>query len=337
MRRKLRILLLLFLLALMVGGIWFWQTWQHNAASMPLAEPDADSSSATPTEFHFFHMPMLLTCDNTQGIGLTLQAGLLQYFADAGIPVTADEAVQICADDASAYAAAIEQAVRSCVPSMIVLHGDAAAQAVSEVQDAYLGTRFLVFGASLDAPGENVCCVTVKTEEAGFLAGYAAVMEGRTELYVDADTRIWNGVLQGAECGAALRQAPITITRGVPQTLSAQSAAIGPHAPAEGDWIATTDPSPEEPPPLTQILLHADQIVLAVLSQWQNGGWEQFYGGKCLEYSFSWGDSVGLSTDCWNFTRFSPDLYQQAVANLKLGSYTANATLPDRFLWVTVK
>ena len=113
-----------------------------------------------------------------------------------------------------ASAAAIEDAVKKGAET-ILCHGKAAAAAVYDAQREYRDVRFLVFDASPHKKGQekpklrgNTKSILFDHEEAGFLAGYAAVCEGYVNLayYGGADTKrakeYGAGFLQGAQAAA---------------------------------------------------------------------------------------------------------------------------------------
>lgn len=115
--------------------------------------------------------------------------------------------------------AALEQAMDEAVEKgaeVIICHGEAAETAVYEAQREYRDVRFLMFDGEPHAEGSerarlrgNTRCILFNKEEAGFLAGYAAVKEGYTSLayYGGADQEraqeYGAGFLQGAQNAAS--------------------------------------------------------------------------------------------------------------------------------------
>lgn len=97
---------------------------------------------------------------------------------------------------------------------VIVLHGDKISPAVYDMQLKHKKTEFLFFeGIPKNARGkekirENTTCVYFKEQEAGFLAGYAAVAEGHKKLgFIEsqsngASKKYGSGFVQGAEAAA---------------------------------------------------------------------------------------------------------------------------------------
>ena len=117
-------------------------------------------------------------------------------------------------DTAESAAAALRQAAESDA-SMVVCRGEAMAAALYEIQSNYPTVSYLLLD---DEPhsrdfksyitANNVHCILFQEEQAGFLAGYAAVMEGYTSLgYLGAEklpgvVRYGTGFLQGAQAAA---------------------------------------------------------------------------------------------------------------------------------------
>lgn len=116
------------------------------------------------------------------------------------VPVTAPS-------DEKAAAAAVEQAVADGC-NVIVLPGQQYAAVLSTCAAKYPDVRFLTLDLSADTIPGNVCCLGVREEEAGFMAGYMAVIYGCTDLAFlgrasePSDQRYGSGFLQGASCAA---------------------------------------------------------------------------------------------------------------------------------------
>lgn len=107
---------------------------------------------------------------------------------------------------------AMEKAIEDGA-DVIVCVGDSMGNAVYDLQQREIHTQFVLFDAvPTDGTGEgggrirgNTYCVRFNREEAGFLAGYAAVSEGYTKLgYLggskeEGNVRYGSGFIQGAE------------------------------------------------------------------------------------------------------------------------------------------
>lgn len=125
----------------------------------------------------------------------------------SGCYVPEDGSREACED-------AIETAVKKGA-EVILCHGEEAAAAVYSAQRQYRDVRFLVFDASPHKDGKekpglrgNTRSILFNHEEAGFLAGYAAVKEGYRDLayYGGEDTgkakEYGAGFLEGAQAAA---------------------------------------------------------------------------------------------------------------------------------------
>lgn len=112
----------------------------------------------------------------------------------------------------------VETALRTAAESgakLVICRGDAAATALYRIQESYPDVHYLLFD---DEPHNDdysayktanlVHCVLFQEEQAGYLAGYAAVIDGYTSLgFVGAReipgiVRYGTGFLQGAEAAA---------------------------------------------------------------------------------------------------------------------------------------
>lgn len=120
-------------------------------------------------------------------------------------------------------AAALNSAAQSGA-DMVVCLGDAVATELYSIQSNYPTVSYLVLDAephSADytsyASNANVHCVLFAEEQAGFLAGYAAVWEGYTELgFLGGDpfpgtVRYATGFIQGAEYAAEQQGVQVNI------------------------------------------------------------------------------------------------------------------------------
>jgi basic membrane protein A len=116
--------------------------------------------------------------------------------------------------------AAREEAIKTAIDKgakVVVTPGWMFGDAIYNVQDKYPNVQFLILDAA-PAPADdstavkispNVYSIIYKEEQSGFLAGYAAVMDGYTKLgfcggmAVPAVVRFGYGFVQGAEAAAA--------------------------------------------------------------------------------------------------------------------------------------
>ncbi|NMD45043.1 MAG: BMP family ABC transporter substrate-binding protein [Clostridiales bacterium] len=123
-------------------------------------------------------------------------------------------------DSNDARMLSISQAIQEGA-NVVVLPGFLFDAAVAEVQDQYPDVYFIAVDvASLpnDTPiGKNAICITFAEEQAGFLAGYAAVKDGYTKhgflggMAVPAVVRFGYGYVQGADLAAQEMETDIEI------------------------------------------------------------------------------------------------------------------------------
>lgn len=124
-----------------------------------------------------------------------------------GYYIPEEESVSACL---KAIGTAVEKGA-----DIVLCHGETAGAAVYQAQREYRNVKFLLFDAEPHKEGSekekirgNTRSILFDREEAGFLAGYAAVKEGYTSLayYGGADTgksrEYGAGFLQGAETAA---------------------------------------------------------------------------------------------------------------------------------------
>ena len=119
-------------------------------------------------------------------------------------------------DNTAARVASIEQAIEKGY-NIIVMPGFAFGGSIAEVAPQYKDVKFValdvsefdVTGGQLGFDNSNVYCIVYQEEIAGYLAGYATVALGYTELgfcggmAVPAVVRYGYGFVQGAEAAAA--------------------------------------------------------------------------------------------------------------------------------------
>lgn len=309
----------------------------------------------TPQEAQYYHQPVLVSDSVTTGAGRGAWQGLCTY-------LQTEERLEACylsADTEQAIGQTIAQAERDMVPSAIVAAGDCGSAAVESAQQSYQGTYFLVLDGTVEPPAANTCNLTFATEQAGFLAGYAAGMEGFFRLWFlgeaeDSQTLLYeSGFYQGADCAARNLGRQITVTSCFGSDGMAQAAAEGAEmafvcgslefqtAAAEqalesGLRLIGTDPGMLEFKPeladamLTFAVKNYAAVTQSALEALQAGAWNQFYSGQTLCYDLQWGEAVALDTAQWQFSSFSAAQYYQILANLANDpNYQVAQQLPD--------
>ena len=254
------------------------------------------------------------------------------------------------ADSLDARLMSIDQAVTEGA-TVIVMPGYLFGATLVTAQDKYPDVKFIAVDVAagdltLDyvtyvEPAANVICVTFSEEQAGFLAGYAAVKEGYTKLgflggmAVPAVIRYGYGFVQGADKAAAELDKQIEIN----YTYGGQffgDAAIT--AKMEG-WYSTgteivfacgggiytsaveaankygakvigvdVDQAYIDPCILTSAMKGLQNVTEALLAGLFDGNWE---GGQVKNYSLQEGEYVGLPTaeSSWRFASFTAEDY----------------------------
>ena len=134
-------------------------------------------------------------------------AGVQQFCADNGLNANYYRPSE---DSDAARLEQMDNAIKDGA-NVVVVAGYLFTASLSEAQAKHPDTSFLALDIStgdLEAPGKNTALITYKEEQAGYLAGYAAVTDGYKELgflggmAVPAVIRYGYGFVQGAEQAA---------------------------------------------------------------------------------------------------------------------------------------
>ncbi len=263
-------------------------------------------------------------------------------------------------DSTAARVETITTAIEENGATVVVLPGFMFGEAIAAVQDQFPDVMFLALDvASGDlgeaAPSANVALITYQEEQAGYLAGYAAVKDGYTKLgflggmAVPAVIRYGYGFVQGAD--AAAKEMGITVDMkywygntfgpnddvkvkmdswysdgtevvfacGGGIYLSAVAAADA----AGGKVIGVdVDQSAESPLIVTSAMKElANSVGVALTALYENNGtWPAAYAGKQTVLGAAQG-SVGLPTaaDSWRLGTFTVDEYNALFEKLVSG------------------
>ena len=275
-------------------------------------------------------------------------------------------------DSLDARVLSIAQAVAEGADT-IVMPGFLFGATLTVVMDQYPDVHFIAVDvasgdltvdyATYYEPTANVACLTFSEEQAGYLAGYAAVKDGYTKLgflggmAVPAVIRYGFGFVQGADAAASEMGVNIEIN----YTYGGQffgDANIT--AKMEGWYSAGTEvvfacgggiyTSAVEAAKLHDgkvIGVDVDQyyidecIITSAMKQLQNvtetvlealntGAWET-YGGKVSNFSLAEGEYVGLPTaeGSWRLTTFTVDEYEALKAQLADGTIVVDNNSDD--------
>ena len=264
-------------------------------------------------------------------------------------------------DSTDARVLSVSQAIAEGADT-IVMPGYLFGATLTMVMEAYPDVNFIAVDvgagdltvdyATYYEPTANVACMTFSEEQAGYLAGYAAVKDGYTKLgflggmAVPAVIRYGYGFVQGADAAAVEMGVNVEINytyggafQGSPEITAKMEGWY--EAGTEvvfacGGGIYTSAVEAAHKYDAKVIGVDVDQsyidecIVTSAMKQLQNvtetvlealntGAWET-YGGKVSNFGLAEGEYVGLPTDAdsWRLTTFTVDEYntvKEAVAN----------------------
>ena len=260
--------------------------------------------------------------------------------------------------------AAMNQAVNNGA-KVIVTPGFLQATAIETVAKAHPEVKF-VFVDGWAMGLDNVTAIVYKEQESGFLAGYAAVMEGYTKLgYTGgggganpACNRFGYGFVQGAEAAAIEKNVEVAVNYSYKfgdafsasaelQTQIAGWYAAGTEvvfscggsmfdsvksAAAEYDNAkiigVDVDQSGESDRVITSAVKGLKTSVSLVLTQLYNGEWDTKLANQAQNLGAA-EDATGLPTDTWSMTNFTVEQYNALFAKVKAGEITPKAETPD--------
>ena len=233
----------------------------------------------------------------------------IQTFANTyGYTADAQTAAGNTADEAeAALRAAAESGAK-----LVVCRGDTMGAALYRMQENYPDVHYLLFDSephSDDYSAYNtaslVHCVLFQEEQAGYLAGYAAVTDGYTTLgfigarEIPGIVRYCTGFLQGAEAAAELQGEYVTL-----QT-----------------WFTDT-------------YENNDAITQRMIDWYNNGTWNDQTGGQTEKAGFTNGEVALVAGAPWRFDSFTQDDYRTLYEDLrtsvlKMDVYSDLDTLPE--------
>ena len=209
----------------------------------------------------------------------------------------------------------------------------------------------------------NVAGVNFNEEQCGYLAGYAVVKEGFTQLGFSgggggtnaACCRYGYGYLQGASAAAEEMGVDVTVnyswqyggafqaspelqsmiagwyTNGTEVVFACGGSlfsSITPAASANDGWVigVDVDQSSQSDTVVTSAMKGIDQAAILCLGHHYDGTWEEV-GGKTTTLGAAQ-DAVGLPTDTWSLENFSVEEYETLFASIKDGSLVIDAEYP---------
>ena len=200
-------------------------------------------------------------------------------------------------------------------------------------------------------PSANVACLTFSEEQAGYLAGYAAVKEGYTKLgflggmAVPAVIRYGYGFVQGADAAAAETGAEVEINYtyggqfyGSPEITAKMegwyqngtevvfacgggiyTSALEAAEKNGGKVIGVdVDQSYISPLIITSAMKGLQNVTESLLESLNKGEWAT-YGGKVTNFGLLEGEYVGLPTATWSLQNISVEDYEAVKEQIKSG------------------
>ena len=209
----------------------------------------------------------------------------------------------------------------------------------------------------------NVAGINFSEEQCGYLAGYAVVKDGFTQLGFSgggggtnpACCRYGYGFLQGASAAAAELGVEVTCNyswqyggafQASPELQSmiagwytngteivfacgaSMFSSISSAASANDGWVigVDVDQSSQSDTVVTSAMKGIDQAAILCLGHHYDGTWEEV-GGKTTTLGAAQ-DAVGLPTDTWSLENFSVEEYETLFAAIKDGSLVIDAEYP---------
>ena len=266
-------------------------------------------------------------------------------------------------DSTEARCISIDQAIKEGA-NVVVMPGYLFGASIVREQEKYPDVYFIAVDvgagdltedyATYYDPAKNVVCATFAEEQAGYLAGYAVVMDGYTKLgflggmAVPAVIRYGYGWLQGArdaakelgvevECnytygGQFFGDASITAKMegwyaGGTEIVFACGGGIYTSAVEAANIHGAkvvgvdVDQSYIDACIVTSAMKGLQNVTETILGALEAGEWDSTYGGKFITYSLAEGDYVGIPTaeGSWRFNNFTMEQYEAVHAKLMSG------------------
>ncbi len=268
-------------------------------------------------------------------------------------------------DSTDARVLSVTQAVSEGA-NVIVMPGYLFGTTVLTVQDEFPDVHFIAVDVAAGDltfdyseyydPSANVACLTFSEEQAGYLAGYAAVKEGYTKLgflggmAVPAVIRYGYGFVQGADAAAKETGAEVEINYtyggqffGSPEITAKMegwyqngtevvfacgggiyTSALEAAEKNNGKVIGVdVDQSYISDLIITSAMKGLQNVTESLLDTLNKGEWET-YGGKVTNFGLLEGEYVGLPTATWSLEHFTVEDYEALKAQIKSGEITVS-------------
>ena len=281
-------------------------------------------------------------------------------------------------DSTDARVLSIGQAIQEGA-NVIVMPGFLFAGALMTVMDQYPDVYFLAVDVgegdmtfdyeTYQKPSANAVCMTFAEEQAGYLAGYAAVKDGYTKLgflggmAVPAVIRYGYGFIQGADAAANELGVDVQVNytyggqfAGSPEITAKMegwyqggtevvfscgggiySSAVEAANKHNGKVIGVdVDQAHIDPSIITSAMKGLANVTETALDDLNNGNWSN-YGGKFLTFSLNEGDYIGLPTaaDSWRLSTFTVEEYEKVKAEIMDGTRTIDNSSDENVMPTT--
>ncbi len=275
-------------------------------------------------------------------------------------------------DSTDARVMSIGQAISEGA-NVIVMPGFLFGQTILTVQNEYPDVYFIAVDVgsgdltmdskTFEEPAANVACMTFSEEQAGYLAGYAAVKDGYTKLgflggmAVPAVIRYGYGFIQGADAAAKETNTKIEINytyggefKGTPEITAKMegwyqagtevvfacgggiyTSALEAAGKNNGKVIGVdVDQAHLSELFVTSAMKGLQNVTETVLDELNKGNWNN-YGGKVTNFGLKEGEYVGLPTveTSWKFANFTTEQYETVKESIKTGAITVDNSSDD--------
>ncbi len=260
--------------------------------------------------------------------------------------------------------AAMRQAINNGA-KVIVTPGFLQATAIETVAKENPDVKF-VFVDGWAIGQQNVTAICYKEQESGYLAGYAAVMEGYTKLGFTggggnanpACCRFGYGYVQGAEAAAAEKGVKVEVTysfkygetfqastelqtqisgwysKGTEVVFACGGSMFDSVKSAASEYPnakiigVDVDQSGESEKVITSAVKGLSASVMKVLGQFYAGEWDTVLADKAQNLGAA-DDATGLPTETWSMKNFTVDQYNALYAKIKAGTVVPDDKYPE--------
>ena len=328
------------------------------------ADADADRDPSDVRIALIAHSPDSILDDGSFNEGAW--AGIQRFASTHGLPSGNIDFFQPHSADDVARIDLIGDAIQGFGADILILPGFHFISSLYDAQDIFPDTKFVLLDATPSGPGgprveANVAAIHYAEHESGFLAGYAAVMEGHRNLgfiggiAVPAVVRFGHGFLQGAEHAAeylGLAEGDVTVNyyyigafAPSPETATMASAwyaggvevifaaaggaGASVKAGAEGAGGSVigvdVDQAHLSPTVITSAIKALDVSVYDMLTDFLNG---TFRGGRELMFDASV-NGIGLPMHSARFQNFTQADYDAIFALLASGAVVVNNVVTE--------